>query len=199
MARSYTMRKRGDAVERVRERIMRATMELHDERGPAATTFADIAERAGVGQATVYRHFPTLGELVRNCGMHVWQEMQPPVPDAAAAVFAGLSTRKERLDRLVEELDAFYGRGAHRLRMAGLDREKLAELDGFLSAVEAGVEAFLREALAGAGISEQTMRVAIGLMSFPVWTELNKTGLSREGLLRLEVGLLEYAIAAGGA
>ena len=94
--------------------------------------------------------------------------MQPPVPEAAAAVFSGLSTRRERLDRLVEELDAFYGRGAHRLDMAGRDRDKLPELDAFLSAVEAGVEALVREALKGAAISEHTVRIVAGLMSFQV-------------------------------
>jgi AcrR family transcriptional regulator len=196
MARSYTMRKRGEALERVRERIMQATMQLHDEKGPASTTFADIAERAGVGQATVYRHFPTVGELVRNCGAHVWQEMQPPIPAAAAAVFAGLSTRRERLERLVAELDAFYGRGAHRLKMAGNDREKLPELHGFLSAVEAGVEALAREALKGAEVSEPTLRIVAGLVSFPVWSELNKSGLSPAGLVRFKVNLLECAIRA---
>jgi AcrR family transcriptional regulator len=194
MARSYTMRKRGEALERIRERIMQATMQLHDEKGPASTTFADIAERAGVGQATVYRHFPTIGELVRNCGAHVWQEMQPPVPEAAAAVFSGLSTRHERLGRLVEELDAFYARGAHRLKMAGNDREKLPELDGFLSAVEAGVEALVREALKSAEASEPTVRIVAGLASFPVWAELDKTGLPREQLLHFRLRLLECAI-----
>jgi AcrR family transcriptional regulator len=188
------MRKRAEGLELVRDRIMQATMQLHDEKGPASTTFADIAERAGVGQATVYRHFPTIGELVRNCGAHVWQEMQPPVPEAAAAGFSGLSTRRERLSRLVAELDAFYGRGAHRLKMAGNDREKLPELDAFLSAVEAGVQALAREALKGAEVSESTLRIVAGLVSFPVWAELNKTGLAPEELLRFRLRLLECAI-----
>jgi len=36
----------------------------------------------------VSRYFPTLGDLVRACGAHVWQEMRPPTPDAVASVFA---------------------------------------------------------------------------------------------------------------
>jgi AcrR family transcriptional regulator len=192
------MRKRAEALERVREKIMHATMQLHDEKGPASTTFADIAERAGVGQATVYRHFPTIGELVRTCGAHVWQEMQPPVPEAAAVVFSGLTARGERLGRLLAELDAFYGRGAHRLKMAGNDREKLPELDGFLSAVEAGVEALVREALKGAEVPERAVRIVAGLVSFPVWTELNKAGLPEADLFKLRLRLLECAIAAAG-
>ena len=41
---------------------------LHYEQGVAATSYVQIAERAGVGPATVYRHFPTLGSLVEACG-----------------------------------------------------------------------------------------------------------------------------------
>jgi AcrR family transcriptional regulator len=190
------MRKRAEALEQVRERIMQATMKLHDEKGPASTTFADIAERAGVGQATVYRHFPTIGELVRNCGAHVWHEMQPPVPEAAAAVFSGLSTRGERLGRLVEELDAFYRRGAHRLKMAGNDREKLPELDAFLGAVEAGVQALVREALKGTEVSDGTVRIVAALMSFPAWAQLDRTGLPPAELRKFRLSLVECAIRA---
>jgi AcrR family transcriptional regulator len=190
------MRKRGEALEQVRDRIMQATMQLHDEKGPASTTFADIAERAGVGQATVYRHFPTIGELVRNCGAHVWREMQPPVPEAAAAVFSGLSTRGERLGRLVEELDAFYGRGAHRLKMAANDRDKLPELDAFLGAVEAGVQALVGEALKGTGASDGTVRIVAALLSFPAWAQLDRTGLPPAELRKFRLSLVECAIRA---
>ena len=91
MPREYKMRKRADDWQKTRERILKATMQLHDEKGVAPTTFSDIAKRAGLGQATLYRHFPTIGDLVQTCGGHVWQEMRPPTPDTAAAVFEGLT------------------------------------------------------------------------------------------------------------
>ena len=83
------MKKRAEARDETRDRIVRATMALHDEQGVATTTFADIAERAGVGPATVLRHFPTLGSLVMACGQHVAEEMRPPTPADAEQVFAG--------------------------------------------------------------------------------------------------------------
>ena len=49
MRRPYRMTNRAAAHEETRERIVRATMALHDERGVATTSFADVAERAGVG------------------------------------------------------------------------------------------------------------------------------------------------------
>jgi AcrR family transcriptional regulator len=55
-------RKRADAV-RNREAVVRAAGEVFTERGPEASV-DDIAARAGVGKATVYRSFPTKEHLV---------------------------------------------------------------------------------------------------------------------------------------
>jgi AcrR family transcriptional regulator len=196
MPREYVMRRRADAHRETRERILRATMELHDEKGVAPTTFADIAKRAGVGQATMYRHFPTIGELVRTCGMHVWQEMRPPTPDTAAAAFEGLSDPARRVERLVEILDDFYARGELRLRLASRDRELLPELDGFLSAVEAGVHAHVAEALAPRGKSETAIRTVAALLSFPVWSSFRKLGLPDEDTRAFTSRLVACALRA---
>ncbi len=54
---------RADAA-RNAERILRATRDVYDELGPEAPIEA-IARRAGVGERTLYRRFPTKAELVR--------------------------------------------------------------------------------------------------------------------------------------
>jgi AcrR family transcriptional regulator len=199
MARSYRMKKRAEARDQTRERIIHATMQLHDEKGIAPTTFSEVAERAGVGVATVFRHFPKLGDLVRACGAHVWQEMRPPVPDGAAAVFAGLDTTPERMRRLVEEIDAFYARGALRLALAARDRDLLPELDQFLSAVEAGIDAMVREALKEAKLSPRAIEVALALMSFPVWAALDRLGLTAAERIRMRTDLLECGIRSASS
>jgi AcrR family transcriptional regulator len=53
---------RADAA-RNRERIVAAAMEVFAERGLEAST-AEIAARAGVGEATLFRRFPTKDDLV---------------------------------------------------------------------------------------------------------------------------------------
>ena len=73
--RKYLMRKRAEGQDATRERIVEATAALHSEQGVAATSYLQIAERAGVGAATVYRHFPTLGSLVMACGALVSEVM----------------------------------------------------------------------------------------------------------------------------
>lgn len=121
-------------------------MVLHHERGVAATSFVDVAKRAGIGVATVYRHFPSLNSLVAACGAHVWQEMTPPIPERAAMILAGLDRLEDRLQRLADELDDFYRRGSPRLTKAYADRHFFPELDRFLLAVEAGISALVQQA-----------------------------------------------------
>ena len=51
-------------------------MELHKEVGPAKTTVAEIARRAGVQRLTVYNHFPEDVELFAACQAH-WIGLHP--------------------------------------------------------------------------------------------------------------------------
>jgi AcrR family transcriptional regulator len=49
---------------RSRRSMIAAISELLTEGGPAAVTHQRVAERASVGRATVYRHFPTAADLL---------------------------------------------------------------------------------------------------------------------------------------
>lgn len=79
--RGYTMRARQEHVNQTRLRITQATVRLHEEVGPAATTVSAVAGRAGVTRLTVYRHFPDDEALVGACAAH-WGALHPP-PDTA--------------------------------------------------------------------------------------------------------------------
>ncbi|MBX3582133.1 MAG: TetR/AcrR family transcriptional regulator [Rhizobiaceae bacterium] len=190
------MTKRADASRETRERIMNATMQLHDEKGVARTTFADIAKRAGIGQATLYRHFPSVGDLVQACGGHVWVEMRPLTPDNAAVAFKGLTDPTARLEKLVDEVDAFFSRGELRLHLAGRDRELVPELDQFLSAVEAGISAYVGEALAPMKLSKQSIAAVNAVMSFPMWQQLRRMKLPAQKSRQLTIRLISCAIGA---
>jgi AcrR family transcriptional regulator len=86
--------RRADAV-RSAERLLVAARELVAERGPDVA-LDEVARRAGVGNATLYRHFPTRGDLLvavyadeveRLCG-HGADLLADPEP--GAALFAWL-------------------------------------------------------------------------------------------------------------
>lgn len=194
--RPYRMKERAKTQDETRERIVAATMLLHDEQGVAATSFVDVAKHAGIGAATVYRHFPTLGSLVAACGAHVWQQMAPPIPERAPAIFDGLDRLEDRLQRLVDELDGFYRRGALRLSKASADRHLVPELDQFLRAVEAGVAALVREALKDEDTSDTALQLALALTDFPVWGSMQRIECDDLERRRLVARLLQYAISS---
>lgn len=199
MTRSYRMAKRAEAQEETREKIVRSAMALHVEQGVATTSYTDVAERAGVGAATVYRHFPTMGSLVDACGDHIWRGIAPPRPGEAAALFAGLRSRRARLERLARELDAFYLRGAEALWAAERDRERVPELDRFLGRVDQGLAALVAAAL-GDDASAGAGKAVHALSGFTTWRALAREGMEADERIRLQVAILEAAIAeaAGG-
>ncbi len=82
MARDYTLRARAEHQRETRRRIVDAAIELHQEIGPRATSMADIAERAGVGRVTVYRHFADEDVLARACSGLYFE--RHPAPDVYA-------------------------------------------------------------------------------------------------------------------
>lgn len=61
--------------EQTRLRILDAAVELIEETGEAPLTIAAVAERAGVTDRTVYRHFETRDALVRATWSHMQQRV----------------------------------------------------------------------------------------------------------------------------
>jgi AcrR family transcriptional regulator len=93
MARKYELKRRAEKEEETRQRIVDATVELHETLGPAYTTIRAIAERAGVERATVYRHFPDERSLFAACtGHHL---VLNPLPDPA--ILEAIADPEERL------------------------------------------------------------------------------------------------------
>jgi AcrR family transcriptional regulator len=60
--------------------ILAATVELLAERGLAAMSIEEVAARAGVGKATIYRRWPSKGLLALDAFVASFQEQQP-LPD----------------------------------------------------------------------------------------------------------------------
>ena len=130
--RGYEMRKRAEDVGRTRQRIIEAAVHLHGTAGPAATSIAAIAERAGVTRLTVYRHFPDGTALFRACSGHWLAQQRPPRPEEWAAIGGGV----ERLTAGLADLYRFYRAGERMLTL--VDRDLHAVPDAIREAWEAG-------------------------------------------------------------
>jgi AcrR family transcriptional regulator len=80
----------------VRERIVAAALEQLAEGGYASAAVARVAERAGVATGTVYRHFPSKGDLFAE----VFRRASQREVDVLAAIGGGSAA--ERLAAMVE-------------------------------------------------------------------------------------------------
>ena len=65
-----------------RERILRAAEEVFGQGGAAAST-EEVARRAEVGIATVFRHFPTKQDLVEATAVRYLEELAAVAPEHA--------------------------------------------------------------------------------------------------------------------
>jgi AcrR family transcriptional regulator len=172
--RKYNMSRRASAVAQTRRRIIDATRELHGEQGIAATSWDDIAARAGVGVGTVYRHFPSLDELVPACGELTMQILALPDPES---VFDGLDVPAERLEHLVREAFAIYERGAPQLRAIRNEPEVHPRVAESGEEVEASLTALVDSALEPLAATPADRAVARAMVDLGTWQALRDQGL----------------------
>jgi len=172
--RRYQLQRRGEAVEETRARIVRATFELHNERGVLATSMQDIAERADVALRTVYNHFPTREDIVGACGVTVRELLAAPSP----AIFEGLPGVDERVRALVDAAFAMYERGARMISVARCEQHAVRRLAEFVAADDRAHEVLVRAALRPIRARESTVREVAALTDFYVWKACTEKGLS---------------------
>jgi AcrR family transcriptional regulator len=165
------------AVTRTRQRIIDATRQLHGERGIAATSWDDIAARAGVGVGTVYRHFPSLDELIPACGEITMRLVALPDPSIVPALFEDATEPAERIERLVREAFAIYERGAPQLRAIRREGDIHPHVAQARDELEASLSALVETALGPLDATPQDRAVARAMIDLNTWDALRDQGL----------------------
>lgn len=126
----------------VREAILDATGHLVAEQGLTAVTMSQIAERAGIGRATLYKYFGDTEAVLlawheRHLTAHLAQLTElARQPGTAAqrleAVLTGFAFLSHHRQQHGAELSALLHRGEHvtsvQQQLAGLIRDLLAEV-----------------------------------------------------------------------
>ena len=180
------MTRRAAANAETRRRIVDAAIALHAQKGVLGTSWPDIAKRADVALGTVYRHFPSLDQLVPACTSENALRTKPPGP----SILVGLTRPQERIGQFVQELFAFYGRTAPWTPRAGIDRHEIPVLDTILSRREAALKALVEETLGPLRRRRHALEAALALTDFGVWRSLTRSGLSTEAAAGLITEML---------
>jgi AcrR family transcriptional regulator len=155
-------------------------MILHAEKGLLGTSFEEIASRADVAPATVYRHFPSLTELIPACVKSIFDLVKPPTLDQASEMFADLTSPAARCERLIRESCLCYRRGAGWLHAARCEAHLIPAIGEAVRMMDSSLATLVRAALRGEKVSRQTERLLVALINFPFWKALIDTGMSRK-------------------
>jgi AcrR family transcriptional regulator len=193
--RRYELKARAETQRRTRQRIVRATMELHKEVGPAQTTIAEIARRAHVQRLTVYNHFPQEAELFGACQAH-WMSLHP-LPDLAAPL--ALPDPVARLKAVLRDYYDWYRETEPMAEKIQRDRGAVAPLDELMRRTADAGLAQLASALAG-GFSgrgrtaERRVTLIRLALDFWTWRRLDREGLDDDDAATL----MAEAVASAG-
>lgn len=195
--RPYKQTQRADQQEQTRERIVRATMELHGEIGPRNTTIKAIAERAGVQRLTVYRHFDNEDSLFLACS-GLWLSLNPPPQPEAWA-------DQPLPHRLRTALTLFYRYYSDTRQMwhgvyRDLDevpslRVAMTEFGGFME----GIYRSLLADDAGKATAVPLRQTLIHALQFSTWISLEEQGMPQTDKVELVMAWLSPWLAVTGA
>jgi AcrR family transcriptional regulator len=94
--RTYSSPLRERQVERTRDLILDALTDLLSEMSAGEITTREIAERAGVSQPTVYRHFPDRNALLEGLTARIVAAMEASGGEGALTTLDDLAPRAER-------------------------------------------------------------------------------------------------------
>jgi AcrR family transcriptional regulator len=171
--------------QQVRDRIIRAAVEVFAEKGYHRATIADVVARSGLSVGAIYTHFTGKEELfLQSCDLMSGQGL-----DELAIRLAPLTSAAERLRAAiayyVETIDEFQGAPGQ----VGLVR----------AWAEAGEEPGVRDMLVRRrerlfGAAQLLLREGIARGELPAWLDVD--GLAR-GFMALLDGLLLQRIEAG--
>jgi AcrR family transcriptional regulator len=194
--RKYQLKARAESQRETRDRIARVAAELHEEKGVAQTTVAEIARRAEVTRLTVYNHFPQLSDLIPACSAHYMG--LHPFPDFDGGLAPG--DPGERVRAALARVYGWYREVEPMFGKLYSDRASVPELDQYM---ERDFDPLLAELAGTLGASfgargRRAKRLtALTRLSLDFWTwrRLRDEGFDDEAAADLMAG----AVAAGNA
>ena len=104
-------------IERTRSRVLAAASDLLNEVGFEAVTIELVSERSGVARSTLYRHWRTKGQLLRDA----WAEQHAPASEGPVDAEESRDRLIRYVEALAEGMRTTWGRSAATLAVSALD------------------------------------------------------------------------------
>ena len=189
--RKYELKRRAERQAETRRRIVEAAVALHRRKGPARTTFTDIARLAGVQRHTLYRHFPDERALMLACSGLFYEQNPPPDPERWREIGDGL----ERLRHGLRELYAYYERTEDMASRVLRDAEVHPLTRELVELRRSGPMRCVRAVLGEGFSDEPRVQALLDLATdFYAWRRLARSGLSPDDAAALMADLLLCAL-----
>lgn len=185
MPRTYRLGQRADPKADTRARIVAAALGIYRERGLAGASNLAVARAADVAPGTVRNHFPEPGDLARAAFDALLVELRVPT----LAIFDGLGDLPSRIERLAQELAAFYERSEPWWRAYEREPELISAWGGGVDRYYSDVELLMRTALGDLSDDEPSMAVVASVIGPPTYFAIRGRGLSSQEAIRLSVEL----------
>jgi AcrR family transcriptional regulator len=182
--RPYRLRERARSQQETRQRIVEATMHLHEEIGPKSTTISAIAERSGVQRLTVYRHFADEAAVFQACTSH-WLSLNPP-PDPGD--WAHVGDPKARFCAAVAAFYGYFSRTRRMWTMSFQDVAQVPALQGPMREFAAFMDGVCSDLIAAFGDVADTGHLSATVrhvLRFQTWSSLQDQGLDEPAKLEL--------------
>jgi hypothetical protein len=119
-----------------------------------------------------------------------------PDPDDAPALFEGLRTPAERLERLVAEAFAMYERGSRELHVVRREPDMHPSVAAAGAALEASLSGLVESALAPLDTVPQDRAVARAMIDLNTWEALRDAGLDAASAVAAASEMLATRVAA---
>ncbi|WP_166908308.1 TetR/AcrR family transcriptional regulator [Mycobacterium sp. DL440] len=164
------------------DRILRAAREVFAELGPDAQ-IETIAGRAGVGERTLYRRFPTKADLLRAAlDQSIDENLSPAIEKAL--------TRKDPLRGLTELIEAATALGAaeHNILAAARRADALANIaDRLEAAMQELTNRAQQDGLVRGDLVAEDLPRIVAMLNSVLWTmDLGSDGWRRYVVLILD-------------
>jgi AcrR family transcriptional regulator len=166
--RPYRLGKRAQKQEETRRRIVEAAVDLHSTLGPAHTTVAQIADRAGVQRHTYYAHFPKEWDLLLACSSLALERDPLPDPEQLRPLPKG----RERIAAGLEQLYGWFSRNRQQAACVLRDAEHHQPTREIVQLRMAPMFAAAREVMSE-GLGTRSLALLNVALEFVCWRTLS--------------------------